>query len=182
MRAAGPLNDSPEDPQSLGERLAAHLAGAARGRTVRQAVAGARFCGVRLDDGGTGVVNICADGCGSAAVSVAEWLPQAGTLAADALTALGSRERAAIGLATANALANRSWCDRGRWDDAHLGGDVLEAVALGPDDHVGMVGCFTPLVNAIRSRVRRLTIFERASRAAADHLPADRAAEVLPEC
>lgn len=180
MRRA--FDDSSEDPRPIGEKLATHLTEPARERTVRQAVAGARFCAVLLDDGGLGVVNICPDGCSSAAPSVAGGLPQPGTSAADVLAALGLRERAAIGLATANALANRSCHEGGRWDEARNGGDVLDSVELRPDDHVGMVGCFTPLVEAIRRRVRRLTIFERASRAGADHLPGDRAPEILPEC
>jgi uncharacterized protein (DUF4213/DUF364 family) len=45
-----------------------------------------------------------------------------------------------------------------------------------------MVGCFSPLVEPIRQRVRRLFIFERGPRLAPDLLPENRAADLLPEC
>ena len=92
---------------SVVELLASHLSDAACERTIRQVVAGARFCAVSLDDGGTGVANLCPDVCGEPSRGVSDYLPVAGAPAADALATLASPEQAAIGLATANALANR---------------------------------------------------------------------------
>ena len=45
-----------------------------------------------------------------------------------------------------------------------------------------MVACFSPLVEGISRRVRRLSIFERGSRLTPDLLPEDGAAELLPQC
>ena len=45
-----------------------------------------------------------------------------------------------------------------------------------------MVGCFSPLVEPIRRRVRRLSIFERGQRLTSDLLPENRAGELLPQC
>jgi uncharacterized protein (DUF4213/DUF364 family) len=135
-----------------------------------------------LDDGGTGVANLCPDVCGEPSREVSDWLPRVGTAAADALATLASAARAVIGLATANALANRPDPRGGRWNESIIGGDLLDVLELRPDDHVGMVGCFVPLVEPIRQRVRRLSIFERAQRLTPDLLPENQAAELLPQC
>jgi uncharacterized protein (DUF4213/DUF364 family) len=162
--------------------LCSHLMPAAQERTARQVVAGVRFCAVMLDDGGTGVANLCPDVCGEPSRRVSDRLPQRGTPAADVLATLGSSTRSALGLATANALANRPGNWGGMRDAAVIGGDLLEVLELRPDDHVGMVGCFSPLVEPIRQRVGWLSIFERAPRLTPDLLPENRAAELLPEC
>lgn len=168
--------------QCVAEMLKTHVTAAARERTIRRVVAGGRFCAVMLDDGGTGAVNICPDVCGDPARQPVDWLPRVGTSAAEVLATLGSPAQSAIGLATVNALANRSRRDGGRWDETRIGGDLLEALELRPDDHVGMAGCFTPLVERIREKVERLFIFERAPRLVPGLLPADQALEILPEC
>ncbi len=164
------------------ESLQSHLMAEARERTIRQAIAGGRFCAVVLDDGGVGLVNLCPEVCGEPSRQVADWLPRPGTSAADALATLDSPARSAVGLATANALANRFPLGHGTTDHASVPGDVLDVLQLEPVDHVGMVGCFTPLVERIRQRVRRLSIFERAPRLTPGLLPEDQAAELLPQC
>ncbi len=171
-----------DDARSVVETLSSHLMTKARERTIRQAVAGGRFCAVMLDDGGVGVANLCPDVCGEPTRRVSDWLPQPGTPAADALATLVSSEQSAIGLATANALANRFPHHGGPSDELSTRGDLLEVLELNADDHVGMVGCFSPLVEGIRRRVRRLSVFERGPRLTPDLFPEDRAVELLPEC
>lgn len=163
--------------------LRAHLAAKARDRTIQQSVAGTRFCAVLLDDGSAGAASICGSGCRKpSSAPSSSWLPPPGTPAADALEGLGRGGRSAIGLATANALANRSRREGGRFDVARLGGDVLAAMELTPEDHVAMVGHFAPLVEPIRRRVARLSIFERAPDPGPGILPEARALEMLPAC
>jgi uncharacterized protein (DUF4213/DUF364 family) len=165
----------------------------ARDRTIQQAVAGGRFCAVMLNDGGMGVANLCPDVCGQPSRKVSDELPQPGTVAVDALATLSSAKRSAVGLATANALANRPATgshQAGQAAFAHVGlrgaasteGDLLDVLELRPEDDVGMVGCFSPLVEPIRRRVRRLSVFERGRRLMPDLLPEDRATEMLPQC
>jgi uncharacterized protein (DUF4213/DUF364 family) len=164
----------------------------ARERTIGQAVAGGRFCAVVLDDGGTGVANLCPDVCGRPARHISDLLPQPGTPAAKALETPAPPQCSAIGLATANALANRfhgaagvSPDDPARYGigrEAGTSSDVLDELELGPDDHVGMVGCFHPLVGRVRRRAGRLTIFERGPRLSDGLLPEDQATAILPEC
>lgn len=82
---------------------------------------------------------------------------------------------AAVGLACANALTNI----RG---EGQSEGDILDHLDLGPQDSVGMVGLFGPLVDPLRERTRSLTVFERASRREAGLRPAAEAIEFLPRC
>lgn len=82
----------------------------------------------------------------------------------------------AVGLATANALLAR------RGHPGAVGGDVLGAIALRPEDRVGMVGHFAPLVARLRGKVAALTIFEQGAGRVADMQPAARASDLLPEC
>ncbi|MCK4658796.1 MAG: DUF364 domain-containing protein [Phycisphaerae bacterium] len=176
------IADYPADADSVVDILGSHLMAKAGKRTIQQAVAGGRFCAVMLDDGGVGVANLCPDVCGEPSRCVSDQLPQPGTLAADALATLAPPTRSAIGLATANALANRFPGCGGLSDEPGTRGDLLKVLELRPDDHVGMVGCFYPLVEGIRRRVQRLSIFERGQRLSPDLLPEGQAAELLPRC
>jgi hypothetical protein len=133
----------------------------ARKRTVRQTVLGSRFCAIMLDDGATGAANLCPEVCGQLSRPTSDCMPQPGSPAADVLATLAPPTRSAVGLATANALANRpeQWLERREARAAE--GDLLEVLELRPDDQVGMVGCFGPLVEPIGRRVQRLFILER---------------------
>jgi len=173
---------SNEEVNSLVDVLISSLMARAHRRTIRQAVIGSRFCGILLDDGSAGVANLCSDICGKPPSTVQDRLPQPGESAADVLMTLASPQRSAIGLATVNALANRPE----NWDE-HQGeevtkGDLLNVLELRPDDQVGMVGRFSPLVDPITRRVRRLLVFERGPRLTSGLLPESRAGEVLPRC
>lgn len=81
--------------------------------------------------------------------------PIAGSPAEEVLRYLDSEGlvESALGLATANALANRA-LSRG------VTGDVLKYVELFPTDAVAMVGFFAPLVAELQDRVAELEIFE----------------------
>ena len=61
------------------EILSSQLLAAARERVIRQTVAGARFCAVTLDDGSTGVANLCPDVCGQPSRDIEHPLPAPGT-------------------------------------------------------------------------------------------------------
>jgi uncharacterized protein (DUF4213/DUF364 family) len=135
-----------------------------------------------LDDGGVGVANLCPDECGKPSRRVSDLLPRPATPAVDALATLAVSERSAVGLATANALVNRFSGDGAEQNDPVVSGDLLNALELKSDDHVGMVGCFSPLVEPIRHRVKRLSIFERGPRLAPGLLDEDQAGQLLPEC
>lgn len=95
----------------------------------------------------------------------------------DLLALLESKDliEAGVGLACANALANKE-------DPSHSPGDILEHLALRPDDHVGMVGYFGPLVGPLRERVGSLSVFERVEHPTGMLLPWQDALKILPTC
>lgn len=172
----------PEQTTSVAGMLRDHLMESARARSIRKVVVGGRFCAVVLDDGWAGAVNICPDVCGEPSVTMSDGLLPPGTSAADALANLVRPARSAMGLATANALANRPIHLLGTSCEQRSGGDLLDVLELNPDDHVGMVGCFSPMLDRIRRRVGRLSIFERPPRLRPGLYPEQRAYEMLPTC
>ncbi|NLT34798.1 MAG: DUF364 domain-containing protein [Gaiellales bacterium] len=84
-----------------------------------------------------------------------------------------SVERAA-GLACANALANRTTVPM-------LPGDLLQHLRVRPEDVVGMVGFFGPLVGPLQAKSARLHVFERKD-GDGSLLPAEAAFDLLPRC
>ena len=152
------------------------LAEKARHRVVQDVRIGLGYTAVLLDDGACGLAytfrDEAAEGCsvlqqagtvaGRAALEVAAW--------ANGLDAVS----AAVGVATLNALieppANA------------LEADVRELIRVRPNDVVGMVGHFGPLVTFLRDSAARLHIFERRPAQEPDVHPAWTAPMLLPEC
>lgn len=161
----------------MAARIVASLAGRAGGVLVSDVRIGLGYTAVMLADGRTGVAftfrDLARGGC-----SVFEGIrPLSGRPAADLLALLESPDaiEAGVGLACANALANRG-------EAARLAGDVLAHLELGPGDRVGMVGHFGPLVGPIRERAGSLSVFERVDRACGPLRPWAEAAAELPRC
>jgi uncharacterized protein (DUF4213/DUF364 family) len=141
----------------VSERIVSVLqdrASSARAADVR---IGLGYTAVLLDDGGLGVAFTSRDqergGCGL----FQGIRPLSSRPAADLLPLLASTDpiEAAVGLACANALANRDGIGA-------VKGDVLERVELRRDDDVAMIGHFRPLVSAIQQRARSLVVLERS--------------------
>ncbi|MBC7293349.1 MAG: hypothetical protein H5T84_04425, partial [Thermoleophilia bacterium] len=74
--------------------------------------------------------------------------PLSGRSTVELLDYLTSKDpiEAAVGLAVANALVNRPSPEQQE-------GDILAQLALKPEDRVGMVGYFGPLVGPLKARV-----------------------------
>jgi len=103
--------------------------------------------------------------------------PLSGRHSSELLALLPSDDpiEAAVGLACANALVN---VEDARYQD----GDILKHLDLRPDDHVGMVGHFGPLVEPIEGKVRTLTVFERVRQPSGRIRPAEETEDTLPQC
>ncbi|MBM3744862.1 MAG: hypothetical protein FJW34_03580 [Acidobacteria bacterium] len=152
------------------------LAPRAERRTVSEVCVGLAYTAVRLDDGRCGVAftfheDVC-EGCtvvkeagtlaGRPALELAGWVK---TLDATSI---------ALGVATLNALADPP--------ASATEADFTELIPVGPEDVVGMVGYFAPLVGMLRERAARLHIFERRPREQGDEHPDWTAPLLLPEC
>ena len=84
----------------------------------------------------------------------------------------------AVGLATANALVNRSSSDLAM-------GDILDVLRLEPTDRVGMAGYFAPLLPRLVGEVAEVVVFEKAEakeRLGGGVKSAEEAVEYLPDC
>jgi len=80
----------------------------------------------------------------------------------------------AVGLATLNAIVNPP--------AAAMESDILDLLPVGPEDTVGMIGYFGPLVDPIKKRARALHIFERKPDPDYGILPEAATQDLLPHC
>lgn len=80
----------------------------------------------------------------------------------------------AVGLATLNALINPP--------AAAVESDILDLLPVSPEDTVGMIGYFGPLVDSIKKRARALHIFERQPDPEYGILPESASQDLLPKC
>lgn len=156
------------------EDLLAELRPRCAGQTVMDVRIGLGYTAVRLDGGGCGLAytfrDEAAPGCnvlreagrlaGRPAMELAEWCTRFNAI------------EAAVGVATLNAVVEAPECARV---------DVLEALRLTPEDVVGMVGFFGPLVDPLRKAAKELFIFERRS-GGDGVLPDWAASQLLPRC
>ena len=157
-------------------RIVKVLRNQARNERVGDVRIGLGYTAVQLQGGSTGVALTFPPESGGC--SVFQGLrPLTGCAASDLLALLPSADpvESAVGLACANALANRPG---GEFVD----GDVLDHLDLSPEDNVGMVGNFGPLVEPVQRRVRSLTVFEQIDEPVGALRPAAEAIRVLPEC
>ncbi|MBL8330118.1 MAG: hypothetical protein JNJ71_14835 [Rubrivivax sp.] len=75
--------------------------------------------------------------------------------------------RKAIGLAAVNALSR--WCfDRAGWAPARSA-DSMGALDARPEDHIGMIGLFTPLLQRVLDSGAQLTVVELKPELVAEH-------------
>ncbi|MBU1276045.1 MAG: DUF364 domain-containing protein [Proteobacteria bacterium] len=164
------------EPGALARKLTAALAPRAAGRAAK-VVVGLVYTAAMLEDGRAGVAYTFRDQAQGACAAFRGLRPLAGQPASDLLALAASRDpiEAAVGLAVAGALL---WPGPAQ----ALEGDVLDHLDLGPEDSVGMVGYFGPLVPEVRQRCARLHIFERVDLPQGGLLPQERAVNILPRC
>jgi uncharacterized protein (DUF4213/DUF364 family) len=156
-------------------RIVACLSASAMENLVADVRIGLGYTAVLLADGQLGVAYTFRDEARGGCTVFNGIRPLAPRPASDLLVLLESPDpiEAGVGLACANALANRA-------AGPFLDGDILGRLDIGPEDHVGMVGHFRPLVSKIRERACSLTVFERVARPSGILRPAEEAGEKLP--
>ncbi len=117
------------------------------------------FCAVQLFDGSTGLAYILLGDTRDRLRSAdpASFTGRDGLEVAEGFTRCGPAERS-LGLAALNALT-RHLLDRAGFTP-DLAANSLGSLALGPDDRLGMVGFFPPLVRRARDEGVPLTVVE----------------------
>jgi hypothetical protein len=132
---------------STAHRFVTHLADAAREVVVADVRIGLGYTAVMLADGRAGVAYTCRDQArgGCSVFNGARPLPS--RPAADILVLLESHDviEAGVGLACANALANRN-------EAGHLDGDILEHLEVRPADDVRKVSMGVGALEPISGR------------------------------
>jgi uncharacterized protein (DUF4213/DUF364 family) len=159
------------------QHIREYSAGRALGRTVADVRIGLCYTAVLLDDGSAGVAYTFKESLPAGCDVFQGNRPVAGKPASEALGYLASPDilQRAVGLATANALINHS-------REELIAGDVLEALACGADDRVGMVGYFPPLMPVLKPKIKELLVFETLLKNSPGVYAEDRAPALLPSC
>lgn len=145
--------------------------------SVKDVRIGLSYTAVQLEDERTGLAYTFRDSLSGGCSPFTTYRPLAGQAANELLELFESKHpiATALALATANALFNTTGQD-------YLRGPALDHLILNPDDQVGMVGNFTPLVKDILPRVGKLYIFERQPRPQENILGIAEAEQILPHC
>jgi uncharacterized protein len=161
----------------IADDLRTHLISVAPEQRLADVRIGLGYTAVMLEDGNVGVAYTFRENAAAGCSVFMGRRPLAGRTTTEILEYLGSDDgvESTVGLAVANALANRS-------RPGQHEGDILEVLSVGFLDRVGMVGYFGPLVAPLEKRVRELVIFERNAARSERVLPAEEALKQLPRC
>jgi uncharacterized protein (DUF4213/DUF364 family) len=138
---------------------------------------GLRYTAVLLDNDRLGVAYTFHRDSIGRRIAFKGFRPLAGRRASELLAMFDSTDKieSAIALATSNALSNTLKED-------YLKGDTLEYLDLHPDDRVGMVGYFAPLIPNLRDKISSLMVFEQKEMLTDGVLPEEEVYKQLPHC
>lgn len=149
------------------------IAGEHRAEDIR---IGLGYTAVTLEDGRCGLAYTLHEKEYESCTVIAEAGTLAGRKASELIAWMKQPDETAcaVGLATANALIEIP--------QSAAEADILDLLPVGPEDAVGMIGYFGPLVGSIKKRARALHIFERKPILELDVLPDSAAGDLLPQC
>jgi uncharacterized protein len=160
----------------LSDEILEQLRGPAAGHYVADVRIGLGYTAVRVDDGRCGLAFTLHEQEYESCCVV----PEAGTLTGRSVLELADYLKSpdttacAIGLAAVNAVVDPP--------AAAVESDILDLLPIKPDDCVGMIGYFGPLVEPVKKQAKALHIFERRPIPELGVLPDTAAAEILPKC
>lgn len=159
------------------ERIRTQLMPEASGVNVTEVRIGLGYTAVMLENGQAGVAFTFQERMRRGCSVFRDLHPLSGRRASDLLALLDSKNRVetAVGLATVNALANTLRSDL-------LEGDAMEYLSIGPDDTVGMVGYFGPVLPRLKEKTSSILIFEQGREKEREVLPEKEAYRLLPRC
>jgi len=159
------------------EKIRDRLMPGAKGILVSDVRIGLGYTAVLLENGQAGVALTFHKEAKKGCTVYSSLFPLAGREASELLPFLESSDpvETAVGLATANALNNTMKMTLRE-------GDSLEIISIQPEDKVGMVGFFGPMLPRLKKRTSSISIFERVPEKQGDLLPEKEAYRVLPQC
>lgn len=160
----------------LADELLGYGLKAADGQKVADVRIGLGYTAVRLEDGGCGLAYTLHEKEYESCCVVPEAGRLAGRSAAELIPWMKSLDvtACAVGLATLNALIPPP--------AEAVESDILDLIFVGPEDTVGMIGYFGPLVEPLKKRARAFHVFERKPDPKWEILPESDAQNLLPQC
>ncbi len=139
--------------------------------------AGVGYTCVMLDDNACGLAYTFRDELGHCCSILSDAGKLIGRDAAEISTWAkdNNRLKAAIGLATINAVLNNSFDNCGT-------GNVLDALQISADDTFGMVGLFSPILAEVRKKTDKTYVFEKNAAKGSGLYTEDDIPIYLPKC
>ena len=164
-------------PIAIHRKIREYVMPRAKGIKVKDVRIGLGYTAVFLENGQAGVALTFHQGLTRGCTVFDGLHPLAGRAAHELLSFLESTDKIemAVALATANALANTMQRDL-------LQGDITEHIHVGPEEKVGMVGNFAPMLPRLREMSSSIMIFEQIERKQGNLLPEKEAYRLLPQC
>ena len=161
---------------TLLDGLSGELANSASSRRAAEIRIGLGYTCVVLDNGCAGLAYTFRHSTGHGCSAMRDAGSLAGRPASELLRGLYSLDPivAAVGLATLNALASAVPLEAAE-------ADALDLLAFRPEDTVGMVGMFSPLIEPLRRSALALHIFEKEESLGAP-LSEQEQPRLLPQC
>lgn len=149
----------------------------AKNRKVKDVRAGLGYTCVMLEDGTCGLAYTFRNELGKCCGTMDTAGSLIGMDAAEIIPWVkeNNRLRAAIGLASINAVINNS---RQNWDT----GNILKAFSINSSDTFGMVGEFKPILSKVRAMTKSIYVFEQNISAGSGLYSEDEIPLYLPKC
>ena len=162
---------------TIRNKIKTYLSEPANKHTVQDIRIGLGYTMVLLENGQAGLAYTPHRDMPAGCSLFPDFMPSKNTTACALLDLITSDNpvKTAVGMATANALANG-------YANHFTTGDVLEKTAVNANDYVGMVGHFAPLVAPLRKMAKKLIIFEQIDQSKGALIPSSEIEKQLPEC
>ena len=165
---------------TISAQIIENAAAQAKGRIVSDVRLGLGYSAVQLDDDSVGAAYTFRDAFSGGCSVFHGKLPLNGQPADEIIPLIDSTDllEATVGSAAVNALTNRHRAGQSN-------GDVLDALDIKPEDRVGMVGYFAPMMNRLSSMASEIYIFEKMERSIKPWekvYPSEDAPRLMPEC
>lgn len=146
-------------------------------KTIMDVRAGLGYTSVLLSDGGCGLAYTFRNDLGACCTSMEKAGKLIGMNAEEVIPWLMDKNRlkAAIGLATANAVFNLNVEGYGH-------GNVVDEISIESSDTFGMIGEFRPILAKVRAKAKQVYVFEQKPNLSEGLYSEQQIPEFLPQC
>ncbi len=146
-------------------------------KTILDIRAGLGYTSVLLSDGGCGLAYTFRNDLGACCTSMEKAGKLIGMNAEEVIPWLmeDNRLKAAIGLATANAVFNTN-------AESYGHGNVIDEISIESSDTFGMIGEFRPILTKVRAKAKQVYVFEQKPNLGEGLYSEQQIPHLLPQC